>query len=200
MSWATYRLKPPDVGGQCADAPPPSRPKAWITCPAIRLPKRVLSPSGTRLLEPHSHAIAPLTTATTPASLRRASSDLSGAAVAALDAVSAFKDETPIEADNDPLIRSQAQYMALLEESLSAAEAAKLLHVDVSRVRSSYEPGAPPVTLPMGCTNYPMELVQPPRSWVERRYQRIFYWNDVTKGGHFADPCLSRAVRQSATE
>jgi hypothetical protein len=52
-----------------------------------------------------------------------------------LRSVGAFKDETPIQADNDPLIRSQAQYMALLEESLSAAEAAKLLHVDVSRVR-----------------------------------------------------------------
>jgi hypothetical protein len=34
--------------------------------------------------------------------------------------VGAFKDETPIQVDNDPLIRSQAQYMALLEESLSA--------------------------------------------------------------------------------
>ena len=54
---------------------------------------------------------------------------------AALRGVGAFKDETPIEADSDPLIRSQAQYMALLEESLSAAEAGKLLHVDVSRVR-----------------------------------------------------------------
>jgi hypothetical protein len=77
----------------------------------------------------------PLTTATTPASLRRSASDFSAAEAAALRSVGAFKDETPIDADNDPLIRSQAQYMALLEESVSAAEAAKLLHVDVSRVR-----------------------------------------------------------------
>ena len=77
----------------------------------------------------------PLTTATTPASFRRATSDLSAAEAVALRSVGAFKVETPIEADNDPLIRSQAQYMALLEESLSAAEAGKLLHVDVSRVR-----------------------------------------------------------------
>jgi hypothetical protein len=77
----------------------------------------------------------PLTTATTPASFRRPASDLSASEAAALRSVGAFKDETPLEADNDPLIRSQAQYMALLEESLSAAEAAKLLHVDVSRVR-----------------------------------------------------------------
>jgi hypothetical protein len=77
----------------------------------------------------------PLTTATTPASSRGPASDLSASEVAALRSVGAFSDEAPSEADNDPLIKSQAQYMALLEESLSAAEAAKLLHVDVSRVR-----------------------------------------------------------------
>ena len=76
----------------------------------------------------------PLTTATSPSDRPRAS-DFTAAEAAALRSVGAFKDETPIQVDNDPLIRSQAQYMALLEESLSAAEAAKLLHVDVSRVR-----------------------------------------------------------------
>lgn len=40
-----------------------------------------------------------------------------------------------MSADHDPFIRTQAQYMALLEESLSAAQAAKLLNVDVSRIR-----------------------------------------------------------------
>jgi hypothetical protein len=77
----------------------------------------------------------PLTTAITPSSLRRSADDFSAAEAEALRSVGAFKDETPVEPDNDPLLRSQAQYMALLEESLSAAEAAKLLHVDVSRVR-----------------------------------------------------------------
>ena len=77
----------------------------------------------------------PLTTAATSSSDRRRASDFTAAEAAALRSVGAFKDETPVQASNDPLIRSQAQYMALLEESLSAAEAAKLLHVDVSRVR-----------------------------------------------------------------
>jgi hypothetical protein len=77
----------------------------------------------------------PLTTAATPISDRRPATDLSVAEVEALRRVGAFKDEGSVRADNDPLIRSQAQYMALLEESLSAAEAAKLLRVDVSRVR-----------------------------------------------------------------
>src|SRR5882672_10598892 len=77
----------------------------------------------------------PLTTAATPAENRRLATDLTAAEAAALRRVGAFKDEAPIRADSDPLIRSQAEYMGLLEESLSAAEAAKLLHVDVSRVR-----------------------------------------------------------------
>ncbi len=77
----------------------------------------------------------PLTTAATHSSDHRPASDLSVAEAAALRNVGAFEDEAPVGADNDPLIRSQAQYMALLEESLSAAEAAKLLRVDVSRVR-----------------------------------------------------------------
>ena len=78
----------------------------------------------------------PLTTDALPTSTSSSrASDLSAAETTALRNVGAFKDETPIQVDNDPLIRSQAQYMALLEESHSAAEAAKLLHVDVSRVR-----------------------------------------------------------------
>jgi hypothetical protein len=49
--------------------------------------------------------------------------------------VPSIKNDLPVDADSDPLLRSQAQYMALLEESLSAVEAAKLLRVDVTRVR-----------------------------------------------------------------
>jgi hypothetical protein len=65
----------------------------------------------------------------------RFTADLSAAETEALRSVGAFRDKASVRAENDPLIRSQAQYMALLEDSLSAAEAAKLLRVDVSRVR-----------------------------------------------------------------
>jgi hypothetical protein len=61
--------------------------------------------------------------------------EISATELAALKSVGAVRDEAAISADNDPLIQSQAQYMALLEESLSAADAAKLLRVDVTRVR-----------------------------------------------------------------
>jgi len=63
------------------------------------------------------------------------SRDLSTGEVEALRRVGAFKDEAPVRPDRDPLLVSQAQYMALLEESLSAADAAKRLRVDVSRIR-----------------------------------------------------------------
>ena len=75
----------------------------------------------------------PLTTAAASAHPR--TNDFSAGEAEALRRVGAFKDERTIRADNDPLLASQAQYMALLEESLSAAQAAKLLGVDVSRIR-----------------------------------------------------------------
>jgi hypothetical protein len=65
----------------------------------------------------------------------RSTTDLSATETEALRSVGAFKDKASVRAENDPLIKSQAQYMALLEDSLSATEAAKLLRVDVSRVR-----------------------------------------------------------------
>jgi hypothetical protein len=65
----------------------------------------------------------------------RSTTDLSAAETEALRSVGALKDKPSVRVENDPLIKSQAQYMALLEDSLSAADAAKLLHVDVSRVR-----------------------------------------------------------------
>jgi hypothetical protein len=77
----------------------------------------------------------PLTTAATPAENRYLATDLSVAETTALRSVGDFKDRGAILPDDDPLIRSQAEFMALLEESLSAAETAKLLDVDVSRVR-----------------------------------------------------------------
>ena len=76
----------------------------------------------------------PLTT-TSPSDRRLPTADLSAAETAALRSVGALKEKASIRAENDPLIKSHAQYMALLEDSLSAAEAAKLLRVDVSRVR-----------------------------------------------------------------
>ncbi len=42
------------------------------------------------------------------------------------------------------------------------------------------------VKLPTGISSYPKEIVRTPRSWAEKRYTNIQYWNDLDKGGHFA--------------
>jgi pimeloyl-ACP methyl ester carboxylesterase len=42
------------------------------------------------------------------------------------------------------------------------------------------------VALPAGCSIFPKEIVPTPRSWAERRYRNIVYWNELDRGGHFA--------------
>jgi pimeloyl-ACP methyl ester carboxylesterase len=44
----------------------------------------------------------------------------------------------------------------------------------------------PPVTLPVGFTTFPDEIFRAPRSWVERSYPSLVYFNEADKGGHFA--------------
>ncbi|HME37525.1 MAG TPA: hypothetical protein VKG63_01075 [Steroidobacteraceae bacterium] len=55
--------------------------------------------------------------------------------VQALESVGLSTEKWAGEASRDPLTRSIADYMALLETSLSTAEAARYLKVDVSRIR-----------------------------------------------------------------
>jgi pimeloyl-ACP methyl ester carboxylesterase len=46
---------------------------------------------------------------------------------------------------------------------------------------------APPtVSLPVGFTVFPGEVYPAPRSWTERVYPNLVYFNQVEKGGHFA--------------
>jgi pimeloyl-ACP methyl ester carboxylesterase len=44
----------------------------------------------------------------------------------------------------------------------------------------------PPVTIPVGFTTFPDEIFRAPRSWVERGYPTLTYFNEAAKGGHFA--------------
>jgi pimeloyl-ACP methyl ester carboxylesterase len=65
-----------------------------------------------------------------------------------------------------------------------------------SAARSYWESGraaalaagqAPPeVSLPVGFTTFPDEIFRAPRSWVEKSYPNLTYFNEVDKGGHFA--------------
>jgi pimeloyl-ACP methyl ester carboxylesterase len=44
----------------------------------------------------------------------------------------------------------------------------------------------PPVSLPVGFTTFPDEIFRAPRTWVEKVYPTVTYFNEVDKGGHFA--------------
>jgi pimeloyl-ACP methyl ester carboxylesterase len=61
----------------------------------------------------------------------------------------------------------------------------------------------PPVSVPVGFTTFPGEIVATPRSWVEKAYPTLTYFNKVDKGGHFAaweEPQLfSEEIRASFT-
>ncbi len=42
------------------------------------------------------------------------------------------------------------------------------------------------VSVPAAFTVFPDEIFRAPRSWVERTYRNLIYYNEVDKGGHFA--------------
>ena len=44
----------------------------------------------------------------------------------------------------------------------------------------------PEVKLPVGFTTFPGEIFRAPRSWVEKTYPDVIYFNEVDRGGHFA--------------
>jgi len=44
----------------------------------------------------------------------------------------------------------------------------------------------PPMTLPFGFTTFPGEIWRTPRSWVDKAYPNVSYFNEAERGGHFA--------------
>jgi pimeloyl-ACP methyl ester carboxylesterase len=44
----------------------------------------------------------------------------------------------------------------------------------------------PPVTIPVAFTTFPGEIFLAPRTWVERSYPNVVYFNEAERGGHFA--------------
>jgi pimeloyl-ACP methyl ester carboxylesterase len=44
----------------------------------------------------------------------------------------------------------------------------------------------PPVTIPVGFTTFPGEIFRAPRSWAEKVYPSLVYFNEAPRGGHFA--------------
>ncbi len=61
--------------------------------------------------------------------------------------------------------------------------------VSASRLYWEYKGGyfnAKGVSIPVAVTVFPSEQYQAPRSWTERAYPKLIYYNHVDKGGHFA--------------
>jgi pimeloyl-ACP methyl ester carboxylesterase len=74
--------------------------------------------------------------------------------------------------------------------------------VSASRLYWEYKGGfwdAKGVSIPVAVSVFPHEAYQAPRSWVERAYPNLIYFNEVDRGGHFAaweEPELfSREIR-----
>ncbi len=44
----------------------------------------------------------------------------------------------------------------------------------------------PPSSIPVGFTTFPGEIWRTPRSWAEKAYPNLNYFNEVDRGGHFA--------------
>jgi pimeloyl-ACP methyl ester carboxylesterase len=61
--------------------------------------------------------------------------------------------------------------------------------VSASRLYWEYKGGfwdAKGVSMPVAVSVFPDEAYQAPRSWTERAYPNLIYFNEVAKGGHFA--------------
>jgi hypothetical protein len=43
-----------------------------------------------------------------------------------------------------------------------------------------------PLELPVAVSIFRGDMFTPPRVWGEQTYSKLFYWNDVPEGGHFA--------------
>jgi len=46
--------------------------------------------------------------------------------------------------------------------------------------------GSVQLDIPVAVTVFPGEIYTPPKQWSERTYRKLYYWNRVERGGHFA--------------
>jgi hypothetical protein len=60
------------------------------------------------------------------------------------------------------------------------------ISVRAADTQTSAKPPAAGVAIPVAVSAFPDELYQAPRSWTERAYPKLVYYNKLDKGGHFA--------------
>ena len=66
----------------------------------------------------------------------------------------------------------------------SGASSARMYWENFNPALVAVKPEA--VTIPVGVSIFPAEPVPGQRTWSEKRYTNIQYWNELDKGGHFA--------------
>jgi len=70
----------------------------------------------------------------------------------------------------------------------TATSAARIYWEETQGILAALSSGQKPpkLSLPVAFTVFPTELIQAPRSWAEKVYPNLIYFNEVDKGGHFA--------------
>ncbi len=70
--------------------------------------------------------------------------------------------------------------------SNSAVSSARLYWENNNNNFNAMEQKTADIMIPVAVTVFPGEIYQAPRSWTERAYPNLIYFNEVDKGGHFA--------------
>ncbi|NDZ16062.1 multidrug MFS transporter [Variovorax sp. WS11] len=68
----------------------------------------------------------------------------------------------------------------------SATSSAQLYWENDNNNFNAVEQKTADIKVPVAVTVFPGEIYRAPRSWTERSYRKLVYFNDVDKGGHFA--------------
>jgi len=68
----------------------------------------------------------------------------------------------------------------------TATSAARMYWEGARATAAAAGQGQPDVTVPVAFTVFPGEIYRAPRTWVERVYPNLIYFNEVERGGHFA--------------
>lgn len=68
----------------------------------------------------------------------------------------------------------------------TAASSAQLYWENNNNNFNAVEQKTADIKIPVAVTVFPGEIYQAPKSWTERSYRKLIYFNEVDKGGHFA--------------
>jgi pimeloyl-ACP methyl ester carboxylesterase len=68
----------------------------------------------------------------------------------------------------------------------TGASSARLYWESKGSVLSAAGQKTQDISLPVAVTVFPGEIYRAPKSWTQRAYRNLIYFNEVDKGGHFA--------------